>query len=89
MRLFLCQMSRGSGAQAFGGSGAHEAQEFRGSEVQGLRGFRISGAQGFRGSGAHEAQEFRGSGAQGFRAESLQVEGFEEYGLCSFLFCVS
>ena len=38
--------------QGFRDSGAHEAQEFRGSEVQGLMRLRISGAQGRRGSGA-------------------------------------
>ena len=74
-----------------------DVQGFTGSEIQelmrrrssGAQGFRSSGTRGFRGSEAHEAQEFRGSGAQGFRAESLQVGGIKEYGLCSSLFCVS
>ena len=41
------------------------------------------------GIGGPLAQGFKASGAQGFKAESLQVGGIEEYGLCSFLFCVS
>ena len=74
-----------------------DVQGFRGSEVQelmrrrssGVQGLRVSGFQGLRGSEVQRLMRLRSSGAQGFRAESLQVEGFEEYGLCSFLFCVS
>ena len=72
--------------QGFRDSRAHEAQEFGGSEVQGLR---VSGIQGLRGSEVQGFMRLRSSGAQGFRAESLQVGGIKEYGLCSSLFCVS